>query len=101
MSGLSGLSQLWNAVQRCLCPLLEDELGELDAKHRAFVVVCETLAPQQHMRGYLWVGNACPPNTRLALCPASIAKPLWDSSTTRALMAALRHRPTLRRLCGR
>ena len=100
MSGLSGLSQLWNAVQRCLFPLLEDELGELDAKHRAFVVVCETLAPQQHMRGYLWVGNGCPPKSRLALCQAFIAKALWDFSTTRDLMDAIRHRPTLRRLCG-
>ncbi len=29
--------------------MLEDELGELDEKHRQFVSVCELCAPQDHM----------------------------------------------------
>jgi len=29
-----------------LLPVLEDELGELDEKHRQFVSVCELCAPQ-------------------------------------------------------
>jgi hypothetical protein len=32
-----------------LLPVLEDELGELDEKHRQFVSVCELRAPQDHM----------------------------------------------------
>jgi len=100
MSGLRQLSQLWNAVQTCLFPVLEDELGALDEKHRGFVAVCEAIAPQEHMRAYLWVGNGCPPKSRLALCQAFIAKAVWDFPTTRNLIDAIRHRPALRRLCG-
>ena len=46
------------------------------------------------------VGNGCPPNSRLALCKAFIAKAVWDFPTTRDLIDAVRHHPTLRRLCG-
>jgi hypothetical protein len=33
------LGTLWNSIQAWLIPHLEDELGELDAKHRQFVSV--------------------------------------------------------------
>ena len=46
------------------------------------------------------LGNGCPPNSRLALCKAFIAKAVWDFPTTRDLIDAIRHRPALRRLCG-
>ncbi len=52
------------------------------------------------MNAYRWVGNGCPPSDRLALCKAYIAKAVWDFATTRDLIDAIRHRPTLRRLCG-
>jgi len=100
MSGLSGLRNLWNTIQTWLFPLLEDELGELDDQHRQFVAVCETCNPREHLAAYRWVGNGCPPKDRLALCKAFIAKAVWDFPTTRDLIDALRHRPTLRRLCG-
>jgi Transposase DDE domain/Transposase domain (DUF772) len=100
MSAMAGLGTLWNSIQTWLFPMLEDELGELDEKHREFVAVCETCAPQAHMAAYRWVGNGCPPNSRLALCKAFIAKAVWDFPTTRDLIDAVRHRPTLRRLCG-
>jgi hypothetical protein len=38
--------------------------------------------------------------SRLALCKAFIAKAVWDLPTTRDLLDAVRHRPTLRRLCS-
>jgi len=100
MSGLAELGNLWHSIQTWLFPMLEDELGELDEKHREFVAVCETCAPQAHMATYRWVGNGCPPKDRLALCKAFIAKAVWDFPTTRDLIDAVRHRPTLRRLCG-
>lgn len=100
MNALARLGILWNSIQTWLFPMLEDELGELDDKHREFVAVCETCAPQTHMDAYRWVGNGCPPNSRLALCKAFIAKAVWDFPTTRDLIDAVRHRPTLRRLCG-
>ena len=100
MSGLAELGELWGSIQLWLFPMLEDEVGELDTKHREFVAVCQTCAPQAHLADYGWVGNGCPPKDRLALCKAFIAKAVWDFPTTRDLIDAVRHRPTLRRLCG-
>lgn len=100
MGGLAELGHLWHSIQTWLFPMLEDELGELDQKHREFIAVCETCAPRAHMATYRWVGNGCPPKDRLALCKAFIAKAVWDLPTTRDLIDAVRHRPTLRRLCG-
>jgi hypothetical protein len=100
MSGLAELGTLWNSIQAWLFPVLEDELGELDDRDREFVAVCEICNPREHLAAYRWVGNGCPPKDRLALCKAFIAKAVWDFPTTSALIDAVRHRPTLRRLCG-
>jgi hypothetical protein len=100
MSGLAELGNLWHSIQTWLFPMLEEELCELDEKHREFVAVCETCAPQAHMATDRWVGNGCPPKDRLSLCKAFIAKAVWDFPTTSALIDAVLHRPTLRRLCG-
>ena len=94
------MGQLWSSIQSWLFPMLEDEIGELDERHRQFVAVCELCAPQDHMDAYRWCGNGCPPRDRLALCKAFIAKAVWDFATTRDLIDAIRHRPALRRLCG-
>ena len=87
------LGQLWNSIPACaaclgaagrqswLFPMLEDEIGALDDKHRQFVAVCELCAPQDHMAAYRWCGNGCPPSDRLALCKAFIAKAVWDFAT--------------------
>jgi hypothetical protein len=100
MSRLVELGNLWHSIQAWLFPMLEDELGELDDQHREFVAVCEICKPREHLAAYRWVGNGCPPKDRLALCKAFIAKAVWDFPTTRNLIGAVRHRPTLRRLCG-
>ena len=100
MNRLTELGNLWHTIQAWLLPSLEDELGELDEQHREFVAVCETCDPRRHMAAYRWIGNGCPPKDRLALCKAFIAKAVWDFPTTRDLIDAISHRPTLRRLCG-
>ena len=38
MSGLAELGKLWHTIGAWLFPVLEDELGELDDRHREFVV---------------------------------------------------------------
>ena len=48
------LGQLWNSIQSWLFPMLEDEIGALDDKHRQFVAVCELCAPQDNMAAYRW-----------------------------------------------
>jgi hypothetical protein len=100
MTAVAGLGRLWHSVQTWLFPMLEDELGKLDEKHREFVAVCEICEPRTHLDAYRWVGNGCPPNSRLAMCKAFIAKAVWNFPTTRNLIDAVRHRPALRRLCG-
>lgn len=100
MDGLAKLGELWQSIQAWLFPVLEDELGQLDEKHREFVAVCDLCRPQDFMAEYRWLGNGCPPRDRLALCKAFIAKAVWDFATTRDLIDAVRHRPALRRLCG-
>ena len=45
MSGLAELGNLWHSIQAWLFPMLEDELGEFDDRHREFIAVCETCAP--------------------------------------------------------
>ena len=100
MSGLAELGALWSTIQTWLFPMLEDELGELDDRHREFIAVCEVCALREHVAAYRWVGNGCPPKDRLALCKAFIAKAVWNFPTTRILIDMVRHCPTLRRLCG-
>jgi len=100
MDGFAALSNIWHTIQSRLFPFLEDELGELDEQHRLFVAICEICHPRRHLANYRWIGNGCPPKDRLALWKAFIAKAVWDFPTTRDLIDALCHRPTLRRLCG-
>ena len=40
------MGQLWSSIQSWFFPVLEDEIGALDDKHRQFVAVCELCAPQ-------------------------------------------------------
>jgi len=40
-SGRTPIGELWNSIQSWLFPVLEDEIGALDEKHRQFVAVCE------------------------------------------------------------
>ncbi|MBI9018853.1 MAG: hypothetical protein JEZ07_16500 [Phycisphaerae bacterium] len=81
MTAMENLGSLWNSIQAWLFPMLEDELGELDEKHREFISVCELCSPQAYVDSYRWVGNGCPPASRLALCKAFIAKAVWDFDT--------------------
>ncbi len=48
----------WDSIQTWLFPALEDGIGELDAAHRQFVVVCELCTPQGHMAPYRTAGPA-------------------------------------------
>jgi len=54
MSGLAELGNLWHTIQAWLFPMLEDELGEFDDRHREFIAVCEkdSKGKKQTWRGY-------------------------------------------------
>ena len=90
--------QLWDSIQSWLFPLLEDEIGALDDKHRQFVAVCELCVPQDHMAAYRWCGNGCPPSDRLAQMTAGrvtslydLADAAYDAVEIREMSASLGH----------
>ena len=66
MTALANLGSLWNSIQAWLFPMLEDELGELDEKHREFVAVCELCAPQAYVGPTVGWAMDCPPASHLA-----------------------------------
>jgi len=70
MIAMASLGTLLNSIQGWLFPMLEDELGELDEQHRELVALWEICHPQSHMDAYRWLGDGCPPNSRLAMIQA-------------------------------
>jgi len=46
MSGLAESGNLWHSIQTWHFPRLEDELGELDDRHREFVAFAVDQLPQ-------------------------------------------------------
>lgn len=100
MIAVTRLGGLWISIQRQLFPMLEDELGALDDKDTEFIAVCEMCEPHAHLAAYRWIGNGCPPKSRLALFKSFVAKAVWNFPTTRHLIDAVCERPRLRRLCG-
>ena len=90
----------WNSIQRSLFPCLEDEIGELDDRQKAFVGICELLIDDRMFSRYRWSGNGRPPCARLALFKAFVLKAFWNLPTTRAAISFVRGSPSLRRLCG-
>ena len=45
MSGLAELGGFWSTIQIWLFPMLEDELGALDDRHREFIATSDFLIP--------------------------------------------------------
>jgi hypothetical protein len=87
-------------MQRQLFPMLTEELGSLTEKDIQFVEVVGLVPMGSFLEPYRWLGIGCPPHERAWLVHAFIAKAVYEFPTTRALLEALKARPTLRRLCG-
>ena len=49
MVATAGFGVLWSSIQTWLFTILEDELGELDEKHRNSSPVCETCSPRAYI----------------------------------------------------
>jgi hypothetical protein len=97
---VSELTKIFHHIQRQLFPMLEDELGPLSELDRQFCEVIALTDLGRFTRPYEWCGNGAPPNARVWLMHAFIAKSVYQFPTTKALVEALRSRPMLRRLCG-
>jgi len=92
------ISYLLASVQRSLFPALREEVGELTAKDRRFVVTLEFLEVEKHIRRRGWLGRK--PKNRQMLARAFVAKAFYNIPTTGALLERLRVDKALRRLCG-
>ena len=94
------LQDLWQHLQRQLFPTLLQEVGDLGEKDRNFIEAVSPLPLGKFLEPYRWQGIGCPPHERAWIVHAFIAKSVYQFPTTKALIEALRTRPTLRRLCG-
>lgn len=94
------LSHIYLGIQRMLLPALNEEMGELSAKERRFVAICEVTRLEAFMEACGWCGNGRKPRPRLHLARAFVAKALWNLPSTRALIDRLKADTHLRQLCG-
>ena len=94
------LSDLWQHLQRQLCPMLTEELGPLSELDEQFCQCVSVLDLGPLMRRFAWVENGRPPHERTWMFHAFLAKTIYQFPTTEALIDALMTRPRLRQLCG-
>ena len=93
------LSHTWCHIQSFLFPLIREELGELTSKQKQLINVLEMARLEEHLP-YAGRCPGRPPESRVAIARAFVAKAVYNMSTTRALLDRLETDPTVRRLCG-
>jgi hypothetical protein len=93
------LTQFAHLLQSELFPVLNEELGELSEPAKRLVATLEMIPLARFVpSGRGWVGR--PPNDRLAIASAFVAKAVYGFSLTRQLLNALASDAQLRRICG-
>ncbi len=93
------LAQSWHSIQTSLCPWLSEELGELTAKQQELVATLEIIRIEEFIiSSYGYPGR--PPEDRVAIAKAFVAKMVYNMSTTRVLLDRLQTDISLRRICG-
>ena len=96
---LSELSDLRDRIQGELFPALAAEVGPLSERHRQFITVLD-MVPVGSAGTWRPGDPGRPPEDRVALARALIAKAVFAIPDTRLLIERLRSDSTLRRLCG-
>jgi len=91
---------LWRELEQGVFPWVEDNFGEIDDKHRLFMVVCEAVIDVDAFRYAQWKGNGRPLVSRLNIFKALIYKAVFNVKDTKELVRMLRVEPLARRLCG-
>jgi len=94
------LHGLWKHVQRELIPMLREEVGELGERDRKFVEILALLPLEAFAERYAWRNLGCPPESRLWMLQAFVAKEVYGFPTRKALIDGIRASPALCRLCG-
>ena len=91
---------LWDELNQGLFPWIDDNIGELDARHRLFIAVCEAVIRPSEFDYAKWKGNGRPPASRLKIFKAFLLKAVLNVKDTKELVRMLRAEPLSRRLCG-
>lgn len=96
---INTLSYYWQNIQRNLFPWLEEKLGELTEKQQQLITTLELVRLEEFIyssRGF----PGRPPEDRIAIARAFVAKAVYNLPTTRHLLDRLSTDITLRRICG-
>lgn len=91
---------LWRHIQRSLIPVLREEFGEFTAKDKQFVEIVALLPLEEFAERYSGQSMGAPPEPRLRILHALIAKEIYGFPHRKALIEGIKARPTLCRLCG-
>jgi hypothetical protein len=93
------LSQHWHRIQASLFPWLKEELGELTEKQLQLVKILELARLDEFLTSARGLPGR-PPEDRIAIASAFVAKMVFHLPTTRALIDRLTSDQQLRRICG-
>jgi hypothetical protein len=96
------LAPIWQRIQVCLLPPLEECLDDaLTQRLRRFVSILEILRVEEHVAAPgLDKPRGRPRQDRRHIARAFVAKAVYNLPTTDLLIEMLKLQPTLRRLCG-
>lgn len=92
------LSHFWNRVHGFLFPLIEEDVGELNAKQQRLISILEMVRIEEWVK--IPFGPGRPADDRKAIARAFVAKAVYNFPTTRHLLDRLASDPVLRRICG-
>ena len=84
---------LWDELNQGIFPWIDDNIGELDAKHRLFMAVCEAVIRPREFDYARWKGNRRPPASRLKIFKAFLLKAVLNVKDTKELVRMLRAEP--------
>mgnify|MGYP000033727779 FL=1 len=72
---------LWDELNQGLFPWIEDNIGELDARHRLFMAVCEAVIRPREFDYAKWKGNGSADGT--VRVPAPTRHERWRNRSAR------------------
>jgi hypothetical protein len=92
------LSSYWGRIKDFLFSPIEEEVGSLTNKQQQLITALEVIRIEDFIERHAGVGR--PPEDRLPIARAFIAKAVYGHTTTRQLLDQLQSDIRLRRICG-
>ena len=92
------LSSYWGRIKDFLLSPIEEEVGSLTNKQQQLITALEVIRIEDFIEPHQGVGR--PPEDRIPIARAFIAKAIYGHTTTRQLLDQLQSDVRLRRICG-